>query len=1051
VSEQRFRYSDFFDPGLLREISQVRDAFRQVRREAEAIKRVMPAKYSGAKDYKKTTTSQQEMNKVMKEYEAVMKAVERLDKRIEAERIKQTATIRRKVVELDKERQKTREKLAEDRREILSEREKQKARAALEKQRQRSLAAMAKEEHSQRQLMAVANMEVKSIEDLRRKNNALIKVRDRLDITTKKGQARFDQLTAAIKRNSDALMKAEGAAGRYNRNVGNYGSALSGLGGRMMGALGIAGGIYGAVRVLRNAFNIVSDFDQKMANVKAITSATQEEFEKLKDNAIELGATTVFKATQIAELQTAYGKLGFSIQEILDATRATQDLAAATQEGLAESAVVVGNTIRGFGMDAKEAARVTDVMARSFTSSALDLTKFSESMKYVAPIAREVGLEVEEVSAMLSVLADSGISGSMAGTSLRMMLLRLATTGRPVKEALQDMTTSTMSLTEANDEFGQRAMVAAMILNKNKEQVDGLTESYKKAKDAAKEMAEIQLDTLSGEITLLGSAWEGFITSLEDGQGKLAKAVRFSTKVLTTSLNTLTKWAKGEKVNDFQKDPYGLDYFKATYGEAWEEAKRLNDKVDELREKQAAMKKYLKAGQVLEETPKYKTYLAEINKAEEQLWQMYAQHQKSLAEQKKLIDEQNQAKEQGLDIEMRSLRIAELKAKLMEAEMTGDDVMAERIKIELEQRQKAFDAQVAALRESEELTRLDDQLKKYTVDLLDWMEQRDATIKKRTEDLSKAREAAMNVWFDIPQEEETIDEESPAVRRALAEASFQMEMTRQTYAYQKQQLDEALEHGEMGWTQYNKKVAELNHKQTQTIARHAQSLMSTLSGFFSQQQSLYQQMENQKLDDLQARLTAGLLSEQAYEEEREQLQRAYAKKRQSIEIAQAYMQGAQVVLNALQVKPWWVALTQGVIATTMVARQIGMIKSQKFKKGEVDVSGPKHEQGGIAAEIEGGESVINAQATARAKRTLQMINEGLLTDKDIYAGLAVGQQTLIGQVRLEVHRQDQELISIQKQLLTETQRTNDYLKSWKWISEDGKTIRDVNGNTVKYV
>jgi hypothetical protein len=1047
VSEQRFRYTDFFDPNLLREISQVRDAFRQVRKEAEAIKGIMPAKYSGAKDYRKATASQQEMNKVMKEYEAVMKEVERLDKRIEAERIKQTATIRRKAMELERERQKTSEKVAEDRREITAEKEKRRARESLERQRQRGLAAMAREEHKQRELIAAANIEVRSIEDLRKKNNALIRVRDRLDITTRQGKAEFDRLTAAIQRNDKALRTAEYAAGRYQRNVGKYWSSLNGMGGKLMGAVGLAGGIYGAVRLLRNMLGIMSDFDQKMANVRAITGATGDEFERLRQNAIELGATTVFRATQIAQLQTEYGKLGFTIQEILDATRATQDLAAATQEGLADSAIVVGSTIRGFGMEAKEAVRVTDVMARSFTSSALDLTKFRESMKYVAPVAREVGLEIEDVTAMLATLADAGISGSMAGTSLRMMLLRLATTGKPVKEALDDMINGTLTLSDAHDEFGQRAMVAAMILNNNSEKMDQLTQSFREAEGAAREMAAIQLNTLTGEVTLLGSAWEGFILTLEDGQGRLAKSVRGIVATTRSMIDALTQAAEGadrreerraksreeglkkrlENLKALGKKEVQAEYDRIS--EIWElksiELRYLEQNEERLKKKQRQELDSLRNAQVYYEG--VKALLTSWDKAHEEATDNVIERELKLSE----------------------LTIAKLKSMQLEAQMTGDEVLAERIGFELQERRKAFDAHLDAVRRSEKLQELDDQMNQYTLAMLDWMDNRDEQIRKRTDDMIRAKEAAMDVWFDMPLEEDP--GESPEIKRIMAEADYQRKLFKETYEFKKKALQDALDAGEIGWTEYNHKVGELHTERLNHFLSNMQQITSTFSQFASQQVSLYRNMENQKLSDMQARLASGVISEQEYEDEKLKVQKAYAKKRQQIEISEATARGAMVVLNALNTQPWWVGLLQGTIAMGMVTQQVNLIKSQKYGRGEVDIKGKKHSQGGIPAEIEGGESVINAAATARAKKTLEMINEGRLSDQEVLSALKHDSIPAVGQIHLHIRKSDQDMVRLQKQLLAESQTTNELLRRWKWISEDGKTVMDINGNKIRYV
>ena len=155
-----------------------------------------------------------------------------------------------------------------------------------------------------------------------------------------------------------------------------------------------------AMNTLKNAFQFAvrvgAEFEQSMANVKAISGATGQAFQNLEEDAKRLGASTRFTASQVADLQLEYSKLGFTSDEIVNATESTLALASATGETLASSAMVAGATLKGFRLDAIETGRVTDVMAQSFSSSALDLEKFRESMKLVAPVAEAVGFSVEE-------------------------------------------------------------------------------------------------------------------------------------------------------------------------------------------------------------------------------------------------------------------------------------------------------------------------------------------------------------------------------------------------------------------------------------------------------------------------------------------------------------------------------------------------------------------------------------------------------------------------------------------------------------------------------
>ena len=187
------------------------------------------------------------------------------------------------------------------------------------------------------------------------------------------------------------------------------------------------------------SFNVFKGFEQEMSKVQAVSGATAEEFAALSQNAKDLGASTMFSAREVATLQTEFAKLGFSAKEITKVTGATLALAQASGTDLARAAEVAGSTLRAFGMDASQTNVVTDVMAKSFSTSALDMETFAESMKYVAPVAKSAGMSIEETSAMLAIMADAGIKGSQAGTSLRRIISEIGATGKPTAEALREL------------------------------------------------------------------------------------------------------------------------------------------------------------------------------------------------------------------------------------------------------------------------------------------------------------------------------------------------------------------------------------------------------------------------------------------------------------------------------------------------------------------------------------------------------------------------------------------------------------------------------------
>ena len=258
-----------------------------------------------------------------------------------------------------------------------------------------------------------------------------------------------------------------------------------------------------------SSVKVFADFEQSMAKVKAVSGATNAEFESLTNNAQELGRTTRFTASEVSALQLEFAKLGFTSKEITQVTGATLNLAQATGSDLAQSAEVAGATLRAFGLDASETGHVTDVMAAAFSSSALDINSFQDSMKFVAPVAKAAGVTLEEATAMLGQLANNGIKGSNAGTSLRRILQEVAGTGMDFGEAMKKSAGEVINLADAKDEVGRTASSAFLVLKEGMGDVDGLTKALQKSDGAAKGMADTMDDTAEGAIKRMQSAIEG--------------------------------------------------------------------------------------------------------------------------------------------------------------------------------------------------------------------------------------------------------------------------------------------------------------------------------------------------------------------------------------------------------------------------------------------------------------------------------------------------------------------------------------------------------------
>lgn len=317
------------------------------------------------------------------------------------------------------------------------------------------------------------------------------------------------------------------------------------------------------------AIKVGSDFESQMSRVKAISGATGEEFEQLKEQAMQLGADTSFSASQAAEGMENLAAAGFTTSEIMSAMPGLLNLAAASGEDLASSSDIAASTLRGFGLAASDAAHVADVLAANANRTNSSVADTGEAMKYIAPLARAAGLSLEETAAAIGIMANAGVNGSQAGTSLRGALSRLSKPTKDMSEAMDELGISfydsngkMKSLTEQvgmlrqategmTDEqknnylvtlYGQEALSGMLaLINEGEGSLGELTNAYKNCDGAAQEAAETMQDNLSGALEQLGGSAQtlglAFYNSVADNLKNAAKTATESINNITDSFN----------------------------------------------------------------------------------------------------------------------------------------------------------------------------------------------------------------------------------------------------------------------------------------------------------------------------------------------------------------------------------------------------------------------------------------------------------------------------------------------------------------------------------
>jgi hypothetical protein len=236
-------------------------------------------------------------------------------------------------------------------------------------------------------------------------------------------------------------------------------------------------------------------FEYQMARVQAISGATSQSFVRLQKNAEELGASTIYTATSVGQLQEEYAKLGFTASEITAVTESTLSLAQVTGADLGRAAEIAGSTLRIFGKDVSDVGQVNDVIAVAISQSALDFESFAETMKYAGSQAAISAVSMEEISAAMGVLANRGVKGSIAGTRLRMILAKLAEEGGNTHDKFIELINGSMTMTEAIDRFGVRAASAVPVLQENRDEFFALENSMIQAAGTLEVMQEVMDDT----------------------------------------------------------------------------------------------------------------------------------------------------------------------------------------------------------------------------------------------------------------------------------------------------------------------------------------------------------------------------------------------------------------------------------------------------------------------------------------------------------------------------------------------------------------------------
>lgn len=342
-------------------------------------------------------------------------------------------------------------------------------------------------------------------------------------------------------------------------------SKMAGLIKKSAAVIGVA-----SVAATKKTIDVGKSFEAGMSEVQAISGASGKDLEKLSAKAKQMGATTKFSATESATALKYMAMAGWKTNQMVSGLSGVMNLAAASGEDLGTVSDIVTDSMTAFGLKAKDSGHFADVLAKASSSSNTNVAMMGETFKYVAPLAGSMKYSIEDTATAIGLMANAGIKGSQAGTSLRSIITRLvkppkdaatalnalgiSTTKadgsmKPLRETMAELREKFSGLTEsqkasyASSIAGQEAMSGLLaIVNASDSDFNKLQKAIDNSSGAAKKQADVMNNNLQGALYDLGSAAESVgIGIYEDIKTPLTKAVGVGTAQLRILSNKLKK------------------------------------------------------------------------------------------------------------------------------------------------------------------------------------------------------------------------------------------------------------------------------------------------------------------------------------------------------------------------------------------------------------------------------------------------------------------------------------------------------------------------------
>ena len=387
------------------------------------------------------------------------------------------------------------------------------------------------------------------------------------------GQDKYDALQREIIETEQELRRLQEEAASTSvalakideagKKMEAFGDSVTNAGQKIMPASMAVAGLGAA------AVKTAADFDSGMSKVAAISGATGDDLDALRDKAREMGAKTKFSASEAASAMEYMAMAGWKTEDMLGGIEGIMSLAAASGEDLATTSDIVTDALTAFGLSAQDSSHFADILAAASSNANTNVRMMGETFKYCAPIAGALGFSAEDVAEAIGLMANAGIKSTQAGTALRTIMNNLSGEVKITGAALGEVTIATTNadgsmrdlsdiLADCRGAFSQlseseRAQAAEALVGKNAmsgflalmnaapEDIEKLSTAIDNCDGTAAQMAETMQDNLAGQLTILKSQLEELAISFGEMLMPAIRAIVSKIQAFVDKLNGMSE------------------------------------------------------------------------------------------------------------------------------------------------------------------------------------------------------------------------------------------------------------------------------------------------------------------------------------------------------------------------------------------------------------------------------------------------------------------------------------------------------------------------------